>query len=388
MLKGKNIILFSSDDWDSGLKTSKYHVAVRFARENRVLFINSLGLKAPKLRSSGLSKILNRIHQWVRAYRKINPHLYVHTPVVLPFQGMKAIQRLNRFVLINSIRSLQKRLRLTNPIVLIFIPTAVDVIGHLNERGVVYYCIDELTGYEYVDERNLIKLEDRLLAKADCVIASSAELADAKRKANKNTVYMPHGVDWGLFRSAVEQDLEIPGDIAGIKKPIIGFYGYISEDWVDSDLLKQIGNLRPDWSIVLIGKSAIDMTKLTAQKNIHFLGVKPFEDLPKYAKAFDVAIIPFKINKLTLNSNPLKLLEYLAAGKPIVSVDIPEVAKHKGMVEIESTSEGFVKAIERSLEEDSVEEMYKRSDYVKSESWDSRIDIISEFINRSIFNDK
>jgi glycosyltransferase involved in cell wall biosynthesis len=290
-------------------------------------------------------------------------------------------------VLINSIRSTQKRLGLTDPIVLVFIPTAVDVIGHLNERGVVYYCIDEMTGYGYVDKIQLLDLEERLLAKSDCVIASAAKLADAKRRVNDNTFYVPHGVDWALFRSALEKELEIPEDIAGIKKPIIGFYGYISEDWIDLDLLKKMAELRPNWSIVLIGKSAMDVNSLTVQRNIHFLGVKLFEDLPKYSRMFDAAIIPFKINELTLNSNPLKLLEYLAAGKPVVSVDIPEVAEYKDMVKVATTPDGFVKAVEQFLKEDSLEDMYKRSDYVRSGSWNSRMETISQLIDKCVLND-
>ncbi|MGQ9609144.1 MAG: glycosyltransferase [bacterium] len=386
MFKGESIIIFSSDDWDSGLKTSKYHIAIRLARENRVLFINSVGLKKSNISLFSLSKVINRIIKCIKGCKIINKNLYVYTPFVLPLQSKLIIQKLNNHILTKSIKFLKKRLNLHDPIIFIFTPRVVDVVGNLNEKGVVYYCIDELTGYKNINEDNLRSSEKRLLETANCVIACSASLANAKQKLNKNTFYVPHGVDWELFRSAFEKDLSIPDDIAKINKPIIGFYGYISEEWIDLSLLKGIARMRPDWSIVLIGKSALDLTELAALKNIHFLGVKPFEELPRYTKAFDVAIIPFNINKLTLNSNPLKLLEYLAAGKPVVSVDIPEVAKHKDVVRIENTLDGFVKAIEQLLKEDSLEYMYKRSDYVRNESWNSRIETISEIVEKHVLN--
>jgi len=388
MLKDRNIILFSSDDWDSGLKTSKYHVAVRLARENRVLFVNSIGFRTPNATSGDIQRVLHKIRMFFRGYQTVNHNLFVYTPLILPFYNSVIVRYINHWILVLSIKFVKSMLHLSNPMLWIFTPNMVNMIGHLNEAEIIYYCVDNQSAHKDVNSKMLDEMEHKLLKKADIVIACSKELSKTREKINPNTYYIPHGVDWDLFRKALDENLQIADDIAPIRKPIIGFYGFVSYDWVDFDLLKKIAMKHTEWSIVLIGKSSVDLRELIMLGNIYYLGVKKFEDLPMYSKAFDVAIIPFNINELTLNSNPLKLLEYLASGKPVVSTRIPEVTKYGNMVKIADTSEEFISAIEQCLKENSTAEMYKRSDSVKTESWDGRMEIISQKLSEYMSNSK
>ena len=292
------------------------------------------------------------------------------------------MRRINQHILVFSLRIIQFLLKLRRPVLLVFSPNFHEVVGHLGERGTVYYCIDELKGYREVDSAMLDDMERDLLAKADCVVCCSRELVEKKRSFNPHVYYVPHGVDWALFRQTLDGTQEIPEDIARVPRPIIGFYGFISEDWIDFDLLNEMAAQHPEWSIVLIGRTKLDLTAVLKHDNIHFLGVRPFEQLPTYNRAFDVATIPFVINELTESSNPLKLFEYLASGLPVVSVDIPEVAAFGENVKVARDHREFITMVEQALTENGTDERYRRSELVRNETWQNRLEILSGIITK------
>ena len=159
---------------------------------------------------------------------------------------------------------------------------------------------------------------------------------------------MPHGVDYEHFSKAVSHHLPAPADIADIPHPRLGFFGLI-RDWVDLDLLADVARRRPDWHLVLIGDSTIDLSPYQCLANMHFLGRKPYAELPAYCKEFDAGLVPFKINELTKAVNPIKLREYLAAGLPVVSTPLPEVKACGPWVRIAADAEEFVGAVEAEL---------------------------------------
>ena len=380
MISNVNIILFSSDDWSSGLKSSKYHVAMGLSKSNRVLFVNSIGLRNPSASSKDISRIWSKLKSFLSGWDKIHENLYVYTPIVIPFHDSPLVQRINRAILVLSLRILQKLLKLDRPVLLIFSPPFHEVIGHLGERGAVYYCIDELKGYKDVNTGMLEAAESQLLAKADCVVACSSELVKKKRDLNPHVYYLPHGVDWALFRTTLDDDKPAPADVARVPRPVIGFYGFISEDWIDFTLLNRIAARHPEWSVVLIGRTKLDLGEVLHGTNIHFLGVRPFEQLPDYNRAFDVGIIPFAINELTESSNPLKLFEYLASGLPVVSVKLSEVAGIDGAVRVAGDHEEFIRMTEDAISDNSREAKLRRSDLVRNETWTNRLETLSEII--------
>lgn len=381
MIEQEHIILFSSDDWSSGLKTSKYHVAIRLARKNKVLFVNSIGLRSPNL-SSGKDwgRIWQKLKGFLKGAEKIQENLYVYTPIAIPFGRFAFVRLLNQWILTFCLRWQQKALKLNHPILLIFSQNMVSLIGQLKEKQVVYYCIDELTGYRETDRKTLLQLEKELLDKSDCVIACSKKLADMKKVVNANTYYVPHGVDWELFRSSITKEFSCPADIQHFKKPIIGYYGFISDDWIDYELINKISSIHPDWSIVLIGRTKENISKRMNGQNIHFLGIKKFEELPAYNQYFDAAIIPFVLNELTESSNPLKLYEYLSSGLPVVSVKIPEIIHMNELVEIGENHDDFIAKLEKVIRENKQGLKEQRSLAMNTEDWNQRIETISDII--------
>src|SRR2546425_11395747 len=179
-------------------------------------------------------------------------------------------------------------------------------------------------------------MEERLLAKADVVIASSQLASDRKRRAIASTFLVTHGVDGEHFRRACHPDTVVPDDLAALPRPVLGFYG-LTAVWVALELFRFLAVSRPQWSFALIGRTQTDVGGLQGLPNVHLLGRKDYQLLPAYCKGFDAAVLPFVINDLTNAANPLKLREYLAAGLPVVASAIPQVEKPDGVVAIRRT---------------------------------------------------
>ena len=386
-LTGENIIIFSSDDWASGLKTSKYHIARELARKNRVLFVNSVGLRSPSAGKRDLGRACRKLAAFFGGARRVPEGLHVCTPIVFPFlRGSLVVKALNAALLRLVMRWLKLRLSLADPIVFCFIPTFNGVVGRLGEKAIVYYCIDDLRGYAGVDPVWFDREEDRLLSRASCVISSSEELHESFQKKGCRAHYVPHGVDWARFRRALDNDLPLPEDLRNIPGPRFGFYGFLSDEWVDYPLMKRMAAAHPEWNIVLIGRprAGMDMDALLTEPNIHVLGLKPFEVLPAYTRHFAVGLIPFRLNRLTRHANPLKLLEYLSGGLPVVSTDIPEVRRYGELVHVTDSHEAFIASCEKALRETDPAARERRSRMAEAHSWEKRIRTVSGIVRAEI----
>jgi glycosyltransferase involved in cell wall biosynthesis len=169
----------------------------------------------------------------------------------------------------------------------------------------------------------------------------------------------------------------VPAEISALPKPVIGYFGLLADEWVELELLVRVAKRFTTGSLVLLGKSTMDLAPLRALPNVHLLGRKPYETLPAYAKGFDVALIPFPKNEATLHSNPLKAREYLAAGLPVVSTAVPEV-EVLGQCRIGRDHDEFLAQIEAALA-DPVPRA-RRSDTVRSESWAARLAEVNEYL--------
>jgi glycosyltransferase involved in cell wall biosynthesis len=269
-----------------------------------------------------------------------------------------------------------RRLQFGRPLNWIFNPAAAVIAGAFDEAMVVYYCVDEYSAFTGVSPHSLAELEEQLLRRADLVIVSAEKLYESKSKFNPQTVLIRHGVDFEHFRQALNPETPIPNDIADLPKPIIGFFGLIA-DWVDVDLIARVAERFPQASVVMLGHASTDTSNLKRLSNVYLLGRKPYSLLPAYCKAFAVALMPFRINELTLNANPLKVREYLAAGLPVVSTAIPEV-ETLGLCRIGFDAESFLQEVEAALEDPGPR--VERSQAVRDESWEARVKEISKYV--------
>jgi glycosyltransferase involved in cell wall biosynthesis len=260
-----------------------------------------------------------------------------------------------------------------------FLPNTVGLVGRLGESRVIYHCVDEYSAFAGVPRAALRRMEETLVRRADLVLASSERLADERRPLNARTHFVSHGVDVAHFARALDPTLVMPPAVADLRRPVVGFFGLIA-DWVDRDLIAEIARRRPDWTLLLIGKADVDTRSLAALPNVRLLGQKPYAELPAYCRAFDVGIIPFRVDALTVRANPLKLREYLAAGLPVVSSDLPEVRRYAGLVRLAAGPQAFVAAIEAALGERSEAQARARVTAMIPESWEARVEQISELI--------
>jgi len=232
-------------------------------------------------------------------------------------------------------------------------------------------------------------MERALCERVDLVFCTARTLLERKGAYNPNTFLASHGVDHAHFAKALDPRTEIAEEIRNLPKPIFGFIGLV-QDWVDVEFFAYLAERRKDASIVVVGKSLVDLSRLEKYKNIHLLGRKPYESLPSFCKGFDVSLIPFVQNELTRNVNPIKLREYLSAGLAVVSTDIPEVtlyadAAHgemKGAVLVGRTHEELFAHCERALREDSPEARRARSDEMKKETWEVKVAELGDHVLR------
>ena len=383
MLEGASILCFAHD-W-GGDPTSKTHIMRILSRRNRVLWINSIGMRRPTVSRADFGRLLGKLRRGLGGCRQVEPNLFVVSPLVVPLPGMAAADRLNALILAGTLRRLCRRLDLSQPILWSFLPTVGRLLGSLDEGMVIYHCVDEYTEFTGVPRDALKRMEHDLVRRADLVLTSSQRLHDERQPLNPNTHFVSHGVDLPHFTRALDATTVIPEDLRHLPRPIIGFIGLLA-DWVDLELVRDIALRRPEWSFAMIGKTAADLGALRDLPNVHRLGQKPYAALPGYCRGLDVGIIPFRINQLTLRANPLKLREYLAAGLPVVSTPMPEVARYAGLVHLAEGVEAFTRGIEAALAADDGRDdaRRRRALAMASESWEARVEEISALIRKRV----
>jgi glycosyltransferase involved in cell wall biosynthesis len=365
------IIAFAKD-WHED-PTSNHHVLRELAKTRRVVWLNSLATRTPSLANGrDLGKIKRKLAEFAKGPVNVENDLWVFSPLVLPLPHKAWARSINQRVLRATIRALRWRLGIDKFQLWTFLPNTGDYVGTLGEDSSVYYCVDEWSLFSYLDREQTVAAERELLRKVDCVFAINNALADAKRAANASTFVSPHGVDHALFASALDEGTAVPADIAAIRGPRIGFYGTI-RDWVDLELVAHVAKARPAWSIVLIGQVLGDASAVAGLPNVHLLGQRPHHALPAYCKAFDVGIIPYRIDDRMTFVNPLKLREYLSAGLPVVSTPVPEVARYREHCRIAPTRGEFVSALEQALADGGARARGVRSAAMKPESWSARV---------------
>jgi glycosyltransferase involved in cell wall biosynthesis len=369
-------MLCFSHDW-TGDPLSKTHLMRALARDNRILWVNSIGYRTPSLNKADVTRAFRKLAALTNRLREAERNIFVLSPLAIPGYGSALIRAFNRRLLRWQVVSAMRRLGFRRPINWVFNPAAAVVAGLLGEEAVVYYCVDEYSAFSGVNAAQLEELERQLLGRADAVIVSADELLKTKVPFNSRTALVRHGVDFDHFRKALDPQTIIPTEITSLPRPIIGFFGLIA-DWIDLDLIASVARRWSHGSVVLLGKVTTDVSGLHSLPNVKLLGRQPYADLPAYCKGFDVALNPFRINRLTLNANPLKVREYLAAGLPVVSTAIPEV-EALDLCRIASTADAFLEEIESALREPGPN--IARSESMRTESWEAKVTAIAAHLH-------
>lgn len=263
-----------------------------------------------------------------------------------------------------------------------YTPMALGFTSHLDAHTIVYDCMDELSAFAHAPKA-LREREKELFRRAHVVFTGGHSLYEAKRSFHHNIHAIPSSVDVAHFAEARRSaNGTEPADQAGIPHPRLGFFGVMDER-LDVNLLAAVARARPDWHFVMVGPVVkIDPATLPRMPNIHWLGMKKYDELPRYLAGWDVAVLPFARNEATRFISPTKTPEYLAAGKPVVSTSIRDVVRpygEQGFVHIADTADHFIRAVEECLAEEGQarEQRIARVDALLSRmSWDSTYDHI------------
>jgi GT2 family glycosyltransferase/glycosyltransferase involved in cell wall biosynthesis len=265
-------------------------------------------------------------------------------------------------------------LRLRCPILMVETPAWWPLISWIRERTdfpVVYDCLDEHTGWNQAGAATLRAWEESLASAADLVLGSAAALVERLSAFRDDVVLVPNGCDVDHFAPAREPNGVLRPPLSG---PIVGYYGAVSAGWFDTGLLLAVARSRPDWNMVVIGPvDSETQALLDGSQNILQLGEVPYAELPRYCADFDVGIIPFLVNDLTAATDPVKLYEYFAAGKPVVTTPLPELYPLQGPLLVADTPSAFERAVDSFLREPGNGD--RRRAIAREASWSNRVDL-------------
>jgi glycosyltransferase involved in cell wall biosynthesis len=318
--------------------------------------------------------------------RPISDGLTVLAPFVIPIYGNAQIRALNTKMLEWQIKRALPRG--AQPILWIFLPALVGLVGQFDEKLVIYHCIDEHAANPNVPAQPVKENEMRLLKRANIVFASAKTLYEDKRAFNPHTYYLPNVADADFFAQAREPALPVADDLKNLSHPMAGFVGNITAYKLDIDLLCAVAREKSNWQFVLIGPigrgdPATDVSKLQALSNVHLLGERAYAELPRYVKAFDACLIPFKRNESTRGSLPMKFFEYLATGKPVIATNLPALAEFHDYFYRADTVAEFSAALDVVLREPGAAAA-KRIEIARQYSWDARMQEIGKIVNAAL----
>jgi glycosyltransferase involved in cell wall biosynthesis len=382
-LHGRDIVCVGFADWDTELWTNQHHLMSRLARDNRVLFIESLGLRRPQLAGRDLARIARRLRRGLQGPRRTPEGVDVLSPLVLPLHSRAAVRAVNARLLPALVGRAARRAGLTRPILWGYVPQAEALLDVLDPALVVYHCVDDIAAQPGVDADSFRAAERRFAARADLVLASAPSLAARMRELNDNVLYAPNVADTRAFATALRPGPVDPA-LDALPRPRIVFTGAVVATKLDVGLIAALARARPDWSIALVGPTGMgdpstDVSALTEVDNIHLLGGRTRDQLPAVLRGADAGIIPYASNQLTASIFPMKVYEYLAAGLPVVATPLPSL---EGVAEVATApdADAMARALDEALADDDAARRAARSRAAASHSWEARLEEIGRAI--------
>ena len=389
MAESKDCILFATADWETPYWTNKQHTTQQLAHQGyRVLYVESVGLRAPNLGSGrDLSRIARRLKQGLQGVRQVEDRIWVLSPLVLPFKHHRPLVRaFNQGLLAKVIQRFLTSKKFKKPMIWTYHPFMLEAINGIEMGPLVYHCVDDLSAIPGVDAAAFNQEEQRLLAAAKAVFTTSPALMAKCSAHNPNVHNFPNVADFTHFSQAL-QKVPLPADLQALSEPRIGYIGVLSDYKVDFQLIINVASHRPEWSFVLIGEeregqSSPLVDHLRTLPNVHFLGYRAYKVLPDYLGGFNVALLPTLINDYTHSMFPMKYFEYLAAGVPVVSTPLEFTREHNAGLEIGGDAKSFELAILRQLQRGKFS-TNEAADYVGLNTWATRMNSMLQIVEAS-----
>ncbi|HKO36649.1 MAG TPA: glycosyltransferase [Pyrinomonadaceae bacterium] len=389
MISGQSIICFGGEDWWYHHPHSKNHLMRRFARAgNKVIFVNSISMGLAPMKSGELlPRIKRKLKSYAKLARTTEEGITVVSPAVVPFFGSAAVTATNRRLLTAQIMSLAKRRGLTNPILWIAIPTAVEVVGRMNESLLIYHVSDKYdanTMDHATDPAFIRKLHERAIEAADLVFYSSRKLLEEATAGLEKSHLLEQAVDFDHWSRLSNGEMKIAEAVERIPQPRIGYFGAIEPWLIDQDLIKRASHERPDWNWIFIGNKSRGL-EIENLPNVHCLPPVSYDELPHYAAGFDVCVLPWNTEvPFTSYGSAIKVREYLATGKPVVISPLPEYESMRDVLRIGRSRDQFLELVDEALREEGTELALRRQSAVRAGTWDARAEWVSDLIEEKL----
>jgi glycosyltransferase involved in cell wall biosynthesis len=390
MLTGHNLVYFAPGKWDDLWRNRQQLMSV-FARQNRVLYVERQGhlrstmdsfrrgnLGRPDLRGPYLRHVLDNL--FVFRY-----------PIWAPISGQSPLRELTRTIRRLSIQEALRKLGMSQPIVWFSLPCMVSLVHEMpRARLLLYHVVDEYTTYggqTPARRRQMEEQEREMMALVDAVIVVSKKLYEAKHAMHLNTYLVPNGVDYQAYTAALD-DPYVPDGLRAIRLPRLGYSGLIG-DRIDLHMLKELAQENPAWSLVFLGEvrvveQAETWQALLAMPNVHYLGSVEISQVPHYLKGFQVGLMPYMQNRHSKHISPLKLYDYLAAGLPVASLDIPAAREFGPYIHLADSPQDFARAVQAALADTSPERRQARRRIAAQHTWEARVEQLSDLIQAQL----
>ena len=386
-----DILAFAYSDWNASWSTPQQLMS-RLAPQHRVLYVDQprsmfYNLRPRDPQGAGI---------WNGSrMQEVSDNLFVFHPrhsflplgFLPPAIALKNY-KINGFILAHLLMRCMKSLGMKNPIIWNFSVLHGGAIIHIPHRLSLYDLCDEWVSYipQAWGRATASLIEDNLCRQADLVFTGTAFSREKRKHLNPEMHVVAHAADYHLFSKAQLDSTAIANELQNLPRPVIGSIGVLDPARFDTELIVYLAKAHPEWSIVLVGpaRSEMDCAPLRRIPNIYLLGNRPIPELPYYLKGMDVTLIPYALNEATMGIYPLKLQEYLAAGKPVVAPPLPALLEYEDVVCLAADHVAFERKIIQSLTEDSAEAIARRQSVAYENSWEKRLETKCEHISRVV----
>lgn len=383
LVKVKNILMFSTADWDNPHQTNKQRMARIMERHGyKVLYVESLGLRRPQMRGRDFKRMAKRVASKLGGLRKVSDGVYVLSPLVVPLHQFSLATAINRRLLRTLVSNSLAKCGFDDYIYWTYNPISAEYFspdGHF----LVYHCVDKLSAAPGLNYAELINAERAMLKDAGVVFVTSRQLLSDIQGMNKNVFYHPNVCDFELCDKAPADE---PADMKHIPRPRVGFVGALSEYKVDVELLCEFARSKPDCALVLIGEigegqPASGASRLLKYSNVFHLGSKRYTLVPQYIKNFDCALIPNVANDYTRCSFPMKFFEYLACRVPVVAINTPSLEEFCDAYLSCGSRADFPAAVETALK--GVPAKVSRGyELARQYTWEARMKFVEDVLDK------
>lgn len=371
------ICIGGEDWWYHNRGHFDFQIMRRIAQTRPVLFVNSLAVRMPSIRekSQFATRMTRKLKSLARGLQRVENNFWVFSPFAVP--GPTGV-KLTRWALAPQIRMAARRAGIKKPLLWVHCPAGADLVDEIPHQALILQRTDRFEAFPEADPDIVGAQIARMKARADLVVYCNQFLMTEEKPQVRRQLLITHGVDLDMFIAAGESRAPGPADVAIIKRPRVGFIGGIDAHTFDPTLFVKVARSMRNVNFVMVGSCSLpeDWCQLP---NVTFVGRKPYDTIATYMAAMDVLIMPWNSSDWIKACNPIKLKEYLAVGRPVVTTDFPALQRYRDLVRVADGSRAFSEAIRAALDEPY--DADKARSRIASEGWDAKAEYLLDTLD-------